>query len=142
MNERVCNVPDCNNEPHSRGVCSTHYKQWHRHNRFAGHVEKSRVPGVIARDHELYPTWLEMKDRCTNPNNPYFPWYGGRGATVCEKWRENFWAFEYDVGKQPSEEHVLTRVDPDGDCAPGNVRWVAPGEASQTRYLNSHSTSP
>lgn len=34
----------------------------------------------------LYKVWETMRDRCNNPNNDNFKWYGGRGIKVCEEW--------------------------------------------------------
>ena len=36
-----------------------------------------------------------MKDRCYNPNNSHFKYYGGKGITVCNEWKDNFKLF-YD----------------------------------------------
>src|SRR6478735_2329955 len=37
-----------------------------------------------------YRVWQSMKDRCLNPNNQDFGYYGGRGITVCDRWRDSF----------------------------------------------------
>lgn len=31
-------------------------------------------------------TWMSLRGRCNNPNNPKYPRYGGRGIKVCERW--------------------------------------------------------
>src|SRR4051812_21790038 len=35
-----------------------------------------------------YNSWDNMVQRCTNPNRPEYEFYGGRGITVCEHWRD------------------------------------------------------
>src|SRR5262245_25860846 len=35
-----------------------------------------------------YEAWLALIQRCTNPKNPRWKDYGGRGITVCDAWRE------------------------------------------------------
>ena len=46
----------------------------------------------------LYRIWGNMCNRCSNPNNPAWKNYGGRGIFVCDSWRkyENFrdWALK------------------------------------------------
>ena len=64
--------------------------------------------------------------RCTNPNNPAYHNYGGRGITLCKRWRkfENFLA---DLGVQP-EGMTLDRIDNSKGYSPNNVRWVTKAE--------------
>lgn len=46
----------------------------------------------------LYSVWAGMKQRCYDENTEAYPYYGGRGVTVCDEWRYNFKAF-YDWAK-------------------------------------------
>ena len=122
MEKGICNVPDCQNEVRSRGVCSSHYAKWNRYRKIDPYVDESAHDG--SSEHDLYGLWAQMKNRCSNPNNSRYPWYGAKGVTVCKRWREDFWAFVSDVGKRPSDKHTLDRIDTFGDYEPGNVRWA------------------
>jgi hypothetical protein len=42
-----------------------------------------------------------MIQRCTNPNTKAFKNYGGRGITICDRWRQSFEAFLADMGEPP-----------------------------------------
>lgn len=71
-----------------------------------------------------YRAWQDMIRRCSNPHAPEFENYGGRGISVCGRWR-TFKTFLADVGPRPSRYHSLDRFpDNDGNYEPGNVRWA------------------
>src|SRR5215203_343786 len=48
-----------------------------------------------------YPVWRTMIARCYNSKSRCFRYYGGRGITVCERWRNSFEAFLEDMGPRP-----------------------------------------
>lgn len=78
-----------------------------------------------------YHIWNSMIRRCTVPTQVAYKDYGGRGIKVCDRWIESFENFLTDVGKRPSPNHSLDRIDPDGNyelihSRTGNpqVRWA------------------
>jgi hypothetical protein len=66
--------------------------------------------------------WENMIARCYKKSAVNCKWYGGRGVTVCDRWRkfENFLA---DMGEKP-EGMTLDRKDSAGNYEPGNCRWL------------------
>ena len=58
-----------------------------------------------------YKIWSEMVQRCTNPKNRKWPLYGGRGITICDRWRNSFAYFIADVGLRPRADLTIERID-------------------------------
>jgi hypothetical protein len=82
-----------------------------------------------------YRAWLHAKERCFNPNSEKYPWYGARGITMCEEWKNDFSAFLRDMGECP-EGLTIDRIDPNGHYEPGNCRWATDPEQRRTRTDN------
>lgn len=80
-----------------------------------------------------YGPWEAMLARCTNPHHAKYAYYGGRGISICEAWRNSFAAFLVDVGPRPSPAHTLERGDNNRGYEPGNVRWATRGEQSRNQ---------
>jgi hypothetical protein len=77
--------------------------------------------------------WKGLIGRCENPRNPVFKYYGGRGITVCERWRKSFANFLVDMGRKPSMAHSIDRIDNDGNYEPGNCRWATQSEQTSNQ---------
>lgn len=81
-----------------------------------------------------YEAWQGMRLRCYSETNRSYPDYGGRGISVCERWRSSPAAFLADMGKRPSAHHSIDRINNDGNYEPGNCRWATASEqAANTR---------
>lgn len=87
--------------------------------------------------HPLYLIYHDMIARCHRPTHQRFASYGGRGITVCDRWREDFWAFVADMGERPRQPsgrpYLLDRIDNDGPYAPDNCRWVTDSTSARNR---------
>lgn len=88
---------------------------------------------VHSNRNPLYLIWQSIKTRCFNKNHPSYPSYGGRGITMCERWKSSFDDFRVDVGDRPGNA-TLDRKGNNGNYEPGNVRWASKCEqAGNTR---------
>lgn len=78
-----------------------------------------------------YLSWRSMNKRCTNPNEVGYKYWGGRGISVCQRWKDSFEAFLEDMGPRPSPAHTLDRRDNEGDYNKENCRWATRTQQSR-----------
>jgi hypothetical protein len=76
-----------------------------------------------------------MIQRTGNPNNPDYPRYGGRGITVCKRWK-SFENFADDMGPTFREGLTLERLDVNADYGPDNCTWITIQEQQRNRRNN------
>lgn len=79
-----------------------------------------------------YNVWGKMIARCTNHRDRSYPNYGGRGITVCDRWRV-FQNFFDDMGRRPSNKHSIERIDVDGNYEPANCVWATTHEQCRNK---------
>ena len=87
-----------------------------------------------------------MMSRCYNKSRDNYKYYGGRGITVCDRWRNSVNNFIYDM-KDSYSNHVaeygegekntsLDRVDVNGNYEPSNCKWSTMKEQANNRRNN------
>lgn len=81
-----------------------------------------------------YMTWSQMIQRCHNPNNAAYQYYGGRGITVCDRWMK-FSNFITDMGSRPIG-YTLERRNNSLGYYPENCGWASRDENNRNKRNN------
>lgn len=118
---------DCGNETEVR---STHLKRGEV--KSCGCMQRESNLSHGMHKEKIYRTWASMKSRVFNTKNKRYLDYGGRGITVCDEWLK-FENFFNDMGKPPSENHQIDRINNDGNYEVSNCRWVTASQNMSNR---------
>lgn len=87
----------------------------------------------------LYKTWDMMRQRCFNPNDHSYRYYGAKGITICEEWND-FLAFkQWALENGYKDNLTIDRIDVYGNYEPSNCRWsdsyTQANNKTTSRYL-------
>ncbi len=114
------------------------------HSKSCGCLQRETVAAAsIARKRphkDLRDIWYQIRERCCNPSNKAFSFYGASGICLCPEWKSSVWSFvNYvldHIGPRPSSGHTIDRINGKMGYLPGNIRWATRKEQSRNRKSN------
>lgn len=83
---------------------------------------------------KTYNIWQSMIQRCFYPNHVSYKYYGAKGITVCNRWRE-YTNFLFDMGYCPIGKEI-DRINNKKGYEPYNCRWVDSKQQQRNRSNN------
>lgn len=86
---------------------------------------------ISTKKPSAYGSWVNMRQRCSNPRAHGYENYGGRGIKICPRWR-SFADFYADMGERPAG-FTIERLDVNGDYEPANCTWISKSAQGRNR---------
>lgn len=131
---------ECGNR---RKVQSSHLKDGHT--KSCGCLNKDILSKMASthRDSEtlLYKVYQNMKQRCVNPNNQRYKFYGGKGIAVCKEWNDDYLKFKEWASDNGYKQGLsIDRIDINRDYEPSNCRWAEYKVQNNNRSNNHYVT--
>lgn len=117
------------------------------HTKSCGCLRKEIV-GATHRTHgkrhtRLHSIWATMKERCDLKKRRDYKYYGGRGITVCDEWRNDFQAFyDWAMANGYLDDLTIDRIDVNGNYEPSNCRWITIQEQQKNKRNTSAGNLP
>ena len=97
--------------------------------------KRSKTHGMT--DTRLFRIWSGIKRRCFTTTDYHYKWYGARGISMCDEWKNSFQIFyNWAISNGYREDLSIDRVDNNGNYEPSNCRWITHAEQMRNQGKN------
>lgn len=105
----------------------------------SGHVPSQQVtPEGKKKRLRLYGIWDAMRQRCGNPKNSKYRYYGGKGVSVCVEWNDFQVFAAWAIANGYDDSLEIDRIKNSLGYCPGNCRWATRLTQVRNRDLTSY----
>ena len=81
--------------------------------------------GNYIKDKRLRKIFYGIMDRCYNPKDRDYRWYGSKGIKIYQEWIDNPKSFEeWAIANGYENGLTIDRIEEDKDYCPDNCRWI------------------
>lgn len=85
----------------------------------------------------IYACWKGLITRCNSNLKNVYPYYKGKGITVCDEWKNDFMAFyKWSMENGYNDTLTLDRKENDKGYYPENCRWVTMKVQGNNKTVN------
>ena len=86
----------------------------------------------------IYRIWMNIKQRCTNPKNNGYKYYGFKGVDICKEWLSYESFKKRAVAGGYDSSLTIDRVDSARGYEPSNCRWITQRENTIRAHIGTH----
>ena len=80
--------------------------------------------------------WKNMNRRCFDLKSSSYKYYGKRGITVCDEWKNNYLAFkEWALSSGYKNNLTIDRINSRGNYEPNNCQWLTRSENTKKQWI-------
>ena len=104
---------------------------------FANELTSKRSKTHGMTNTRLFNIWSGMRSRCYSTTDYHYKWYGARGITMCDEWKNDFQTFyNWAISSGYDDGLSIDRIDNNGNYEPSNCRWTTHAEQMRNQGRN------